>query len=310
MADDYRARINRVLDHIQDHLDDDLPLGELAQVAHLSPYHFHRIFRALTGEPVGQFVRRLRLERAARHLCDDPERPVTTVALDAGFATSAAFAKAFRDRFGMSASAWRASGDRKNGQAMRKVGHAPARVEAYFGDGATTPKWRVLMNDIALETQVEVRTLPERTVAYVRHTGPYQGNAELFGRLFGQLAAWAGPRGLLGSGAQFLSVYHDDPAVTDDDKLRVICGCVVPADTEVGGEIGKTQLAGGAYAVGRFELSPDQYAAAWDALYGQWLPSSGYQADDRPAFEQYLNDPESHPEKKHIVEICIPVRPA
>lgn len=305
MSSDYVARINRVIDFVQDNLGQELGVERLAAVAQLSPFHFHRIFRAMVGEPLGQFVRRLRLERAARRLCEAPDRSITEIALDTGFASPASFAKAFRERFGVSASEWRER--RKNGQSMSKDGNAETVVDRYFDAGAWAPKWRVEMPNANISTHVEIRELPEQTIAYVRHTGPYQGNAELFGRLFGQLAQWAGPRGLLGPDAQFLSLYHDDPAITDDSKLRVVCGCVVPPDTEVSGEIGKTSVPGGTYAVGRFELNADEYGAAWDSMYGRWLPASGYQPDDRPALELYLNNPETHPEKKHVVEIAIPI---
>ncbi len=306
---EYVARINRVIDHIQSHLGDDLSLDVLAKVACFSPHHFHRVFRVFTNEPLGQFVRRVRLERAASLLVWAPDRPITEVALDVGFSSPAAFARAFRERFGMSASEWREREQSKDGKAMRERGNAPSHIEMYFEPGAWAPKWRLTMTTGTKDVNVEVKSLPERTVAYLRHTGPYQGNTELFARLFGQLAQWAGPRGLLGPNAQFMSLYHEDPAVTDSDKLRVTVACVVPDDTETDGEIGRMKVAGGEYAVGRFEIDPAEYGEAWDAMYGQWLPKSGYQPDDRPALELYLNDPQTHPEKKHIVEICIPVKP-
>ena len=64
----YQERILKVLVHIQNHLDDELSLEELASVAYFSPFHFHRIFTALTGESIKSYVRRLRLERATRDL--------------------------------------------------------------------------------------------------------------------------------------------------------------------------------------------------------------------------------------------------
>ena len=301
--------MNRVLDYIQDHLSEELSLDTLAKVACFSPHHFHRIFRSLAGEPLGQFIKRVRLERAATHLSLAPHRTVTEVALDAGFTSPAAFARAFRDRFGMSASEWRACTESKNGKAIRKTGNAGSYAEMYFEPGAWAPRWRLIMKTRKMKVDVEVKELPECTVAYIRHQGPYQGDAALFGRLFHRLAEWAGARGLMGPDAQFLSLYHDDPGVTEADKLRVMCCCVVPPDTEVDGEIGKTTVAGGTYGVGHFELQASDYGAAWDAMYGDWLPKSGYQPDDRPSVEFYRNDPESDPEHRHIVDICLPVKP-
>ncbi|HEX9419163.1 MAG TPA: AraC family transcriptional regulator, partial [Methylomirabilota bacterium] len=67
-SNDCRARIDRVLTHLADHLDADLSVAELARIAHFLPYHFHRMFRAMTGESVATVVRRLRLETAGRAL--------------------------------------------------------------------------------------------------------------------------------------------------------------------------------------------------------------------------------------------------
>jgi len=83
----------------------------------------------------------------------------------------------------------------------------------------------------------------------------------------------------------------------------------VPPGTPVDGEIGRMTVPGGLYGVARFELRDDEYAAAWDALYGSWLPASGFQPDDRPAFERMLQGPDEHPEGKHTVDIHVPVRP-
>jgi AraC family transcriptional regulator len=161
-----------------------------------------------------------------------------------------------------------------------------------------------------MNVEVEVRDLPEMHVAYVRHVGPYKGDTQLFERLFGQLMQWAGPRGLMRPPeTKLLSVYHDDPNITEEAKLRVSVCMTVPEDTAVEGEIGKMTIPGGKYAAAHFELLPDQYPKAWNAIFQGWLPQSGYEPDDKPCFELYLNDPKEHPENKCVVDICVPVRP-
>ena len=157
---------------------------------------------------------------------------------------------------------------------------------------------------------VEVKDLPEFTVAYVRHVGPYKGDSALFERLFGRLMTWAGPRGLLGNpDTKVMAMYHDDPEVTEESKLRMSVCISVPEETEVEGEIGKMTVGGGKYAMAHFELLPDEYPDAWNAVYGGWLPESGFQPADKPCFELYLNDPKTHPEGRCIVDICVPVKP-
>ncbi len=320
---EYVVRVNHVMDYIERNLGARLTLDELAGVACFSPYHFHRIFAAMVGETLTQFIRRLRLERAAALLVAHPGRPVTTIALDCGFSSSAAFARAFREAFGMSASDWRLAGwaqhagivtsgteDSKIGQSQRKM-RGDYDVTPRYRDGIYQQRtWRVTMNDQpALSGHIEVREEPAFTVAYIRHTGAYQGNAELFGRLFGKLMQWAGPRGLLRPDTRIITVYHDNPDLTDDDKLRISVGISVPEDTPVSGEIGAMTIPGGTYAFGRFEIASDEYGAAWDAVFSGWLPESGYQPADGLCYEQYHNDPEQHPEHKMDVSICVPVRP-
>lgn len=315
---EYLSRVHRVMDHIEQHIGEPLALETLAGVANFSPYHFHRVFTACTGEPLYQFILRLRLERAANKVTQQPGLSLTEIALDCGFGSSAAFSRAFRSAFGMSASEWRRKTS-KNRETVRKVHQDPGTTPPYTGFSApatTTDEGMQGRHDMPTPSMpvkeanaVRVETISPMTVAYVRHVGPYAGNEKLFGRLFGQLCQWAGPRGLLGPAARLLTVYHDNPDITAPDKLRISACVVVPPDTKPDGAIGVMIIDGGAYAVASFELDPSEYGAAWNWLMGVWFPSSGYQPDDRPCFEVYLNAPEQHPLKKHIVEIWESVRP-
>jgi AraC family transcriptional regulator len=316
VQDQYAARINRVVDYIESHLDGDLSLATLAEVACFSPYHFHRVFGAMSGEPLSKFVQRLRLERAACQLVANTARPVTEVALDAGFASSATFARAFRERFGVTAPDWRGGGyeNSKLGKTLGNAGKAYEVSSSYPDRNTGNLRWRIEMSSEetgnAIEADVEVREIEEMHVAYVRHVGPYAGDAELFGRLWGRLMQWAGPRGLMRPPeTRMLCVYHDDPGITDDERLRLSCCITVPEDTAAEGEIGRMSVGGGQYAVARFELRPDQFGDAWQAVFGGWLPRSGYQPADGPPFEWYHNDCREHPEQLSILDICVPVKP-
>ncbi|MEM1032171.1 MAG: AraC family transcriptional regulator [Myxococcota bacterium] len=301
---EYEERINRVLDYIDAHLDGDLSLETLARVAAFSPFHFHRIFGAMMGETLQRFIQRVRLERAATNLMHHPRRPVLDIALDAGFGSAASFARAFRQAFGMSATEWRqrkiGQRDRKSGQPARKLGEAGAEATAYRRD----------MNATKLTYSVDVNQRPVTRIAYLRHVGPYAGDAALFGRLFGELANWAGPRNQLRPERHFISIYHDNPEVTAPEKLRLSVGVPVDDDVEVSGKVGAMTLEAGAYAEATFVLDgPDKYGAAWQVFMGEWLPQSGYEPTDGLPFERYLNDPTTDPEGKHRVQLCCPVKP-
>jgi AraC family transcriptional regulator len=327
----YSARINRVIDYIDAHLGDEMDLETLASIACFSKYHFHRLFATHTGETLGAFIQRLRLDKAANLLCSRSDSTVTQIALDCGFSGSAAFAKSFKDRFGQSATAWRAGKSKpgkmdskdaempgKSGQQEGKLEEAGDRPRVYPSYTDKGPIWRLCMEtkkaDGSTDAQgikeatVEIRTLPKQRFAYVRHVGPYAGDAGLFERLFGTLYAWAGARDLVKPDSMTIVVYHDSPELVPEDKLRISVCISVPGDTEVSGEIGLMDLEPAKYGVGRFTCATDEYGQAWGWMFGSWLPVSGFVPDDKPCFEAYPEPP--LPDGRCIVEIWVPVVPA
>ena len=126
-------------------------------------------------------------------------------------------------------------------------------------------------------------------------------------KLYSESFADGPARGILSDkDSKFLVVYHDNPEITEENKLRISVCLTVPASTEVSGETGKMTIAPGKYAIARFILSGSEFQEAWSWVYGTWLPQSGYQPDDRPCFEMY---PEEEKNGKFTVDICIPVKP-
>ena len=159
---------------------------------------------------------------------------------------------------------------------------------------------------ISKKQDIKVKELPELEVAYVRHVGPFQGVAGAFEKLM----RWAGPRRLINfPETKLLAVYHDNPDITETDKLRSSACLTIPKNTRVEGEVGKMTIPGGLFAVARFEISQGEFGDAWNALMRDWLPGSGCQPDDRMCYEIYLNDPKEHPQRKFIIEICEPIKP-
>jgi AraC family transcriptional regulator len=320
LREEYSARINRVIDYIGQNIDKELSLKELSEVAGFSSFHFHRIFAALVGETLNSFIQRIRVEKAASMLLQNPKKSITEIALDCGFSGASTFARAFKDYFGISASSWRSEGYAANSniRTSNRNNHQTDgnyckdfTLTSSYNTGTNKQVWRVEMkSEKKLTTEIEVKDIPEMHIAYVRHIGPYAKDEKLFERLINKLCAWAGPRGLLARpDAKMLAVYHDNPDITDEKNLRTDMCLTVPPDTKVDGEIGKSIIPGGKYAVAHFELDSDQYADAWSTIYGGWLPESGYQPDDRPCFELYLSGPEEHPEHKCTVDICVAVKP-
>ncbi len=315
---EYVARINRVLDYIEKNLNQSFSLEEIATVANFSPYHFHRIFRFMVGEPLNQFISRIRMEKAAGLLIAAPNKSITEIMYEVGIQDASSFARLFKKHMKMSATEWRKKAhskigqqDRKITQELRKARQALEETSCYITSDVINQKWSVTMkSENQLTTNVTIKEVPEMTVAYVRFIGPYAGNSELFKGMFEKIFKWAGARGLINfPETKCMTVYHDDPNITEEEKLRTSVCLSVPEDTEVGGEVGKMKIPGGKYAFANFRLDETQFAQAWNMVCKEWLPESGYVPDDRPTFELYNNNVNEDPEHKFDVDIVIPVTP-
>lgn len=284
--DEYVSRVNKVQDYIDCNLSNDFSLIELSRVAQFSPYHFHRIFYMMTGETLFQYIQRVRLERAAGLLLSNRKKAITDIALECGFSNQASFAKAFKNYYKMSASRLRVNGITKSNTG------------------------KVLIETVCYNKpyKVEVKNIPDMRVIYVRHVGPYKQDSELFAKLFDKLYLWADKRSLIDSiNTKWLTLFHDAPDITDDGRLRVSVCMTVDADINVSEDIGFLTIEGGKYAIGHFELSDDKYQAAWNAMFAEWLPQSGYQPADCPCFELYPQSSPQDSEKR--VDIYIPIKP-
>lgn len=297
-AKEYQRRICLAMNYISSNLETDLSLQKIAEAASFSAFHFHRIFKAVVGETVSDFTRRLRLELAANRLLSNGRDNITQIAMDCGFSSSQNFAKAFKQHFGTSPSTYRKS---KIGNKDSKRENALS-LQARYSAGAvfvqpSKSERRITMN-------AEVREMPEFYVAYVRKIGPY--GKETCEQAFGELMQWAGPRGHLASGVM-LGVYWDNPEVTPPEKCRVDACICVPNGTTTEGPIGTQIISSGPYAVCHFEIKADHFQQSWEDAFA-WIVSSGYECDDRPCYELYHNNAEEHPEGKWIFDICIPLK--
>lgn len=305
---EYISRINRVIDYIESNLNENLQLGDLARIAAFSTFHFHRIFRAITGEALYSFIQRLRLERAAGQLVANPQKTITTIAYDCGFGSSASFSRAFRQYFSASPSQWRKASVKKS-----KIGKDRHVISEYIQRKANDAhrSFAVTDDDPHLKMpEVKVRELPTISLSYVRYIGPFIGDPELYRRLLKKLLDWARSLNLVHfPTTKIIAVYHGNLGIADESRHRISLGIEVPADTRADGEIGRMTLPEGRYAIAHFELPLDEMLYAWLSIYRDWLPQSGYQPDDGPIHEVYRTFPQNHPENKMSFDIRIPVKP-
>jgi AraC family transcriptional regulator len=295
---EYRKRVCQAMNYISQNIDRELSLEEIAEVAAFSRFHFHRIFKAVVGETVAEFTRRLRIEMAANRLLSNQLEDITTIAIECGFSSSQNFAKAFRQRFDTTPSQFRKS---KIGNKYRNSENALSLEALYDPDTA-------FMNQLNSERRTtmnaEVREMPEYNVAYVRKMGPY--GKDTCEQAFGELVQWAGPKGYLASGVM-LAVYWDNPDVTSPEKCRVDACVSVPQGTVPERQIALQTIKGGSYGVCHFEIQSDSFQQAWDDAF-TWLVNSGYECGDKPCYELYHKSAADHPEGKWIFDICIPLK--
>ncbi len=303
---EYISRINKTFDYIETNLEKSMTLEELAKIANFSKFHFNRIFHSIVGETPFQFILRLRIERAATLIATNKKESISQIAYKCGFSDISIFSRNFKNYFQISATQYRVkkSNNSNISQQDSNRHQSDEKPTQYFCPDLKTIQWRTNMK---LNKSVEVKELPKMTLAYIRHIGPYKGDGALFERIWNRLFSWAGPRGLIG-GKDFKSlvIYHDDPNVTIEDKLRMSVCITVSADTKVDGEVGKMEIEAAKYVIARFELGAQDFQEAWSWVYGQWFPASGYQPDDKPCFEMYPEEPK---DGKFIVDICVPVKP-
>jgi AraC family transcriptional regulator len=296
--------MHRVLEYIDQHLDEALELATLAGVAHFSSFHFHRLFTAWMGETFGDYLRRRRLEQAALRLIAQPRLSVLDVALGVGFGSSEAFTHAFKARFGLSASAWRQQ------QLAQYAGKSnPDQVNRKFDQAVSRPVADDAVLKIENQEPIMKVALVDRqptSVAYLRHVGPY---GDPIGRFWQQhVYPWMVTNNLLAYPRYGIS--HDDPNITAADQCRYDAAVEVPAWFQVSGPAFKTTIPGGKYAALEFKGTSQQIGDAWSAVLRNWLPSSGMQLDNRPFFEYY--PPGSTYDQATGVfdcRICIPVCP-
>jgi AraC family transcriptional regulator len=280
---DYAIRLERVFTWLVDHLDETLDLSRLADVACMSPYHFHRIYHAMQGETATETVRRLRLHRAAVELIAG-ELPVSRIARRAGYGSHEAFTRAFKTAYGV----------------------PPARYRAAFVPMPTIHRTEDAMEtvDTGMRYQAMLRELSKITVATLPHQGDYQKIPSTFMRL----ASMAGALGLFGPETRSFGIYYDDPSATPVEALRSEACISVPDDWLSSGDLQRREIRGGRYAVVLHVGPYAELERAYAWLYGTWLAQSGEEAADAPCVEEYLNDARTVPPPELRTEIWLPLR--
>lgn len=277
MSDKYDTRMRRVVQYIHDNPGGDLSLDRLADVAAMSRFHWHRVFRATTGETVAQVVRRVRLTHAANRLLTG-DAPIAEIAAQVGYPNPSSFARAFRAFYGLT-------------------------PESYRRAGGGRPLTHANLTGVYSMHKITITDRPALRLAALRHTGPYHQIDATFGRLYAHLKR----ADALTSAGLMVGVYYDCADETPQSELRSHAGVILPDGVTLPDGLDEVLLPAGPHAVLAHHGAYDSLPAAYDQLYCDWLPGSGRTPADFPPFEIYLNDPANTAPQDLRTDICLPL---
>ena len=291
----YLQRINAVIDHVRENLQDDLSLEALARVAGFSPFHFHRLFKSITEETINELVLRLRLERAAALLRSTPELSITDAAFACGFRSVSVFSRAFKKGYGLNARGWDRQSplkNSKNGQVIEGFPHYTLQNLSDFAEQD--------------EFNVHIRSLPEQRLAYIRVYDSYSRFSRVTAAYF-RLIEWYRQRGGRLEEAALYGMSQDDPYVTPLRLCRFDWCLKVPAGWQAGDDVSVQDFPACQVAAIHCQGDITQEDKAIQYIFRYWLPRSRYQPANLPGIEIYRRQPIELGWKTFDLDCAVPV---
>ena len=276
---EYFKAINCAVEYINEHLNEPINLYDLAGVANISNFHFHRIFKALMSESPGEYIQRLRLEKAVFKL-QTTRQTILEIAEQTGYQSSYALSKAFKKRFGISPAVFR-----------KQSAHLSVPVE-------TTAFIRI---------EPEIREVTDKQVITVRVTNPFI-NTGAFVLAWSKLFRFAGVNGIPDSEHEYFTLSRDFSTITRPDLYRSYVCVTARPDIKPKGEFGKQTIHGGLYAVFTYKGAYRNLERLYCYIYRNWIPNSKYELRDMAFFEKFLNSPDVVKQDDLLTEVYIPVK--
>jgi AraC family transcriptional regulator len=282
----YARRFNRVLDYIDKHLDENLTVEILGNVANFSKFHFHRQFNEYCGVNIGRYIQLMKLKRASNRLAFNPEDRIIDIALDAGFESPEAFARAFKNAFDQTPSEFR-----KN----------PA-----WGSWSARYQFPIPARERTDKMEVRIAYVESTLVAALEH----RGAPALVNDTARRFIEWRKAGGLSPvASSQTYGIVHNNPDTTPADEFRFdICGSVTEAVPDNPQGVTTKIIPGGRLAVLRHVGSHERLGESVYYLYREWLPGSGAEPRDFPVYFHYLTLVPETPEHEHQTDVCLPIK--
>lgn len=290
----YLNSIYKVQDYIENHLYETLNLEKLATISGFSKFHFHRIFKSILNEPLTKYINRIKFEKSKFLLSTNKYMNITDVAYHCGFSDSSTFSRAFKNYYGINPNLYR-----KNYSKNCKEPYKISQYNEYI------PKAKCKNLD-SIKGNISIVDLDEINAFYIRHIGSYRDLETNFPNLIKELFIQSNKISNINR-SQILVIYHDHPEFTNKDNLKTSLCMPIINSHQANTVINTLTISSGKYVVGHFEIFQDKFNDAWDFMYKNWLLNSKYKPADMPPFEMYVNNPDTHPLGKHIVNIYLPI---
>lgn len=284
----YSARIDLALDYVNANLDKKISIAELASAAYFSPFHFHRIFQSLMNESIGNYVNRIKLEKASQKL-SYTTKTILEIAVDLGFSSTATFSRAFKNYFGSTPTQYRKNGLTKNS----KICKNPVREST---DLCTMEE----------EPTVIIKELEYEKIAYITVFNAFKEGKAL--KSLNKLIAWSKQMGVFDEG-EILGMSPDDAVVTPKEKYRYLIGITVPVNfTFEDSTIKIMSIRKSKYAMAKVSGSVENVINSWKFLYDNWLISSNYEPSHLFAFEKFVNKKSANDWSSFELELYLPIK--
>lgn len=271
--------VNRAIEYILEHADNNITIDEIAEYCHISKFHFCRMFKEETGESVHSFIERVRMDMSAYRLKTEQNRNITDIATEFGYSSSN-FSSAFQKRHQLSPSDFRKDSYRRS-------------VDNPFFKKAE----RELGTFEECDSKMSIENCDDFFVIYERRIGNYDNLGKDWCDFLEKYREYVTEETVL------LERTFDDPAVTGADK----CIYDVCITTDRSCTLENTCLIpGGRFAVYHFKGYSSELYAAYQEISLVWLPKSGVQLDQRYSFEIYRNVASESGYME--IDLCIPIQ--
>ena len=283
----YQLSIDKVITHIDAHLDETPDLDKLAKIANLSKFHFHRIMKASLNETLGGYINRIRFETAIKLLRYSSE-PINEIAYRVGYHTPSAFTKGFKKMFGVSPSYIR---KHKNLIMEQKT----KNVRSDFKP--TTDSFQLVEN---------IKTIKDIQVIFQQSKGKIGDSTTKAN--WDTLFAAAQKHQIINRESKFYGINWDDPEITPNEKVRYDACISIPKNTKVKTDFSYKTISGGKYLCFLYKGDYQYLGLVYNHIFRDWIIKMEYNLREEPIFEQYINNKETTPTKDLLTEIFIPIK--